>query len=73
MVSRYNREMARVKPRRSSGDSGAVLAERLAQAERLFQDFKDLTPYRFTPFVRAFDSFAAYERWKRAQENPWYR
>ena len=50
-----------------------VLAERLAEAERLFQDFRELTPYRFTPFVRTFESFAAYERWKRAQDNPWYR
>ena len=50
-----------------------VLAERLAQAERLFRDFEELTPYRFTPFVRSFDSFAEYERWKRAQDNPWYR
>jgi len=50
-----------------------VLATRLAEAEQLFQDFKNLTPNRFTPFVRAFDSFAVYERWKRAQDNPWYR
>ena len=50
-----------------------VLEQRLAEAERLFQDFRELTPYRFTPFVRTFDSFAAYERWKRAQHNPWYR
>ena len=54
-------------------DSNWAVAERLAEAERLFQDFKDLTPYRFTPFVRAFDSFAEYEHWKRAQDNPWYR
>lgn len=65
--------MSRVQPRRSGRVSPAVLATRLAEAEQLFQDFKDLTPYRFTPFVRAFDSFAAYERWKRAQNNPWYR
>lgn len=48
-------------------------AARLAEAERLFADFVELTPYRFTPFVRTFDSFADYERWKRAQTNPWYR
>ena len=65
--------MTRVQPRRSRRVSHAVLATRLAEAEQLFQDFKDLTPNRFTPFVRAFDSFAAYERWKRAQDNPWYR
>ena len=65
--------MTRVKPHQPGRVSNAILAKRLAEAERLFQDFKDLTPYRFTPFVRAFDSFAAYERWKRAQANPWYR
>ena len=50
-----------------------LLAERLVEAERLFRDFQELTPYRFTPFVRMFDSFADYERWKHAQANPWYR
>jgi hypothetical protein len=45
----------------------------LRAAERLFQDFKDLTPYEFRPFVRSFHSLAEYERWKRAQRNPWYR
>jgi len=45
----------------------------LFEAERLFADFVELTPYAFRPFVKSFDSFAAYERWKRAQANPWYR
>jgi hypothetical protein len=48
-------------------------AGRLAEAERLFADFLELTPYRFRPFTRTFDTFAQYERWKRAQTNPWYR
>jgi hypothetical protein len=48
-------------------------AARLFEAERLFADFVELTPYEFRPFVKSFDSFAAYERWKRAQTNPWYR
>jgi len=48
-------------------------AARLREAERLFEDFRALTPYRFTPFVKSFDSFSDYERWKRAQTNPWYR
>jgi hypothetical protein len=48
-------------------------AARLAEAERLFADFVELTPYRYTPFVKSFDSFADYERWKRPQTNPWYR
>jgi len=52
---------------------GGVAARRLAEAERLFQDFRELTPYRFRPFVRSFASFAQYERWRRAQKNPWYR
>jgi hypothetical protein len=45
----------------------------LAESERLFADFKQLTPYRYRPFVRTFSSFEGYERWKRAQTNPWYR
>ncbi len=48
-------------------------ASRLAEAERLFRDFEALTPYRYRPFVKMFDSFQAYERWTRAQTNPWYR
>ena len=48
-------------------------AARLAQAERLFADFRELTPYRFRPFARTFATFAAYEKWRRGQSNPWYR
>jgi hypothetical protein len=48
-------------------------AARLHEAERLFRDFATLTPYRFKPFVKTFDSFSEYERWKRVQTNPWYR
>ena len=60
----------RRKPRRSRISPAA---RRLFEAERLFLDFCELTPFRFRPFVRSFDSFADYERWKRAQTNPWYR
>ena len=56
--------------RATSRDSAAA---RLHEAERLFADFVELTPFRFTPFVKTFDSFDEYERWKRAQTNPWYR
>ncbi len=48
-------------------------AARLYAAERLFLDFRELTPYRFRPFTKSFDSFEQYERWRRAQTNPWYR
>ncbi|MCL4847452.1 MAG: hypothetical protein KJ066_13015, partial [Acidobacteria bacterium] len=48
-------------------------AARLAEAEALFRDFVALTPYPYRPFVRSFDSFDEYERWRRAQTNPWYR
>jgi hypothetical protein len=48
-------------------------AGRLAEAEALYTDFVALTPYRFRPFVRSFDSFDDYHRWRRAQTNPWYR
>lgn len=49
-------------------------AARLAEAERLYRDFERLTPFpKPKPFVRSFDSFAEYERWRRAQANPWNR
>ena len=64
--------MARRVPRRRRprGDSPAA---RLAEAERLFLDFRALTPYRYRPFMKTFASFEAYEEWKRAQANPWFR
>lgn len=46
---------------------------RLDAAEALFRDFCELTPFRYRPFVRSFDSWDHYERWRRAQTNPWYR
>ena len=63
------------KKRRSTPRSkkDAVAARRLFEAERLFQDFKELTPFPFRPLVKSFASFAAYERWRRAQKSPWYR
>jgi hypothetical protein len=45
----------------------------LVDSERLYEDFKELTPYLYRPFVRSFSSFSEYERWKRGQQNPWYR
>ena len=45
----------------------------LAESERLFRDFVELTPYRFQPFVRTFKSWDEYERWRHAQTNLWYR
>jgi hypothetical protein len=49
-------------------------AARLAEAERLYRDFEQLTPYpKPRPFVKSFDSFAEYEQWRRAQTNPWLR
>lgn len=48
-------------------------AARLEAAEALFRDFARLTPYPYRPFVKSFDSFDDYERWRRAQTNPWYR
>jgi hypothetical protein len=67
MPRRSNRR--RVKPRRAKDSATA----RLIESERLFADFVELTPVRFRPFVKSFDTFDAYERWKRAQTNPWYR
>jgi hypothetical protein len=59
--------------RRARGSGRRSAAACLREAERLFADFQRLTPYRYRPFTRTFSSFAEYERWKRAQTNPWYR
>ncbi len=49
-------------------------AARLAQAERLFREFEQLTPYPYPkPFTKTFETWAEYERWRRAQTNPWLR
>jgi hypothetical protein len=48
-------------------------AARLDAAEALFHDFRELTPFTYRPFVRSFNSWDAYDRWRRAQTNPWYR
>jgi len=45
----------------------------LHEAERLFRDFAALTPHAYVPFVKTFDSFEDYQRWRDAQTNPWYR
>ena len=71
---RYNRGMVRRFPEpRRAPKRRASAASRLAEAEQLFEDFRDLTPFRFTPFAKSFTTFAQYERWRRAQTNPWYR
>lgn len=49
-------------------------AERLAESERLFREFAQLTPYPYPKgFTKSFSSWAEYERWRRAQTNPWLR
>lgn len=70
---RLSRGRTRVGRLRKSVERADLVAQRLFEAERLFEEFKALTPYPYHPFVRSFDSFADYERWKRAQTNPWYR
>ena len=59
--------------RRARPDTPRSAAARLAESERLYEEFRALTPWPYRPFARTFASFAAYERWKRAQKNPWYR
>ena len=68
----YNRPVA-VRKRRVPPGVPRSAGRRLEEAERLYRDFCALTPFRRPkPFTRSFDSFSAYERWKRAQRNPWY-
>jgi len=67
--------VARARRRRESRPSRLRRspARCLVEAERLFNDFRRLTPYKFRPFHKTFDSFEEYEQWRRAQTNPWYR
>lgn len=57
----------------SRNDEDELVAERLFEAEALFRDFEQVTPFEFRPFVKSFDSFEDFDRWKREQTNPWYR
>lgn len=70
---RYNCRMGRAHDHRRVPKRRASAASRLEEAERLFADFRVLTPYKFKPFTKSFTTFSQYERWKRAQTNPWYR
>lgn len=54
-------------------DGEDFVSQRLFEAEALFRDFEQVTPFEFVPFVKTFDSFEAFEDWKRGQDNPWYR
>jgi len=59
--------------RQSRTELHGTPATGLADAGGLYADFKELTPYPYRPFVRSLSSFGEYERWKRDQQNPWYR
>lgn len=48
------------------------LRERLKLVSDLYDRFLLLTPYRYKPFVKSFDSFKQYEAWKKKQKNPWF-
>ena len=54
-------------------DTRDIVAERLFEAEALYRDFEEVTPFEFRPFVKCFDSFEEFEGWKRAQGDPCYR
>jgi hypothetical protein len=74
----YNRRVKGRAPRRAKRPRARLGARKspaacLFEAERLFQDFRELTPYPYEPIARSFKSFAEFERWKRAQKSPWYR
>jgi len=67
------RRRKRARVSRAAAGVPRSAAARLELAEALFRDFERLTPYKFRPFTKSFESWDAYERWRRAQTNPWYR
>lgn len=47
---------------------------RLEECERLFREFEELTPYPYPKaFTKSFATWDEYEKWRRAQTNPWLR
>jgi hypothetical protein len=48
------------------------LKKRLEVLFYLFDQYLLLTPYKYKPFVKTFDSFEQYESWKKKQRNPWF-
>lgn len=48
------------------------LKKRFEVLSYLFEQYLLLTPYKYKPFVRSFDSFKKYEIWKKKQKNPWF-
>lgn len=64
----------RLKKERGPEERPSLSAARsLDEAEKLYRDFLELTPLKFVPLAKSFDSFEAYERWKRDEAPPWYR
>lgn len=47
------------------------LEKRLEILDELYEQYKLLTPWKFVPQHKSFDSFSEYEQWKK-QQNPWY-
>ena len=45
--------------------------QRLDQSEQLLEEARQLNPRPLRPFAKSFRSFADYERWRRAQKDPW--
>ena len=70
MRTRSRTPSRRSAPRRTARPGPAAW---LAESEPLYRDFVELTPYPFQPFVRTFNPWDEYERWRHAQTNPWYR
>ena len=70
---RRGRQRAAARVGRRGPGAPRSAAARLEAAEALFRDFAELTPYRYRPFTKGFDSWDDYERWRRVQTNPWYR
>lgn len=46
--------------------------KRLKVLNELYTRFVKLTPWKFEPLVKSFNSFSEYEKWKKRQKNPWY-
>lgn len=48
------------------------IRKRIFLCEEMVRASEKLTPFRrYRPFVKSFDSFQEYEKWRKNQTNPW--
>jgi len=47
--------------------------KRLKVMEKLYKELYLRKPPRYKPFVKSFNSFKEYEKWRKRQKDPWLK